>query len=176
MPSVPSGLPKRLRRSRSNPDPIASASLQPYGSFRYKHTRSLSLICRIEVDNILTFGSNVSLRNRRVYPLLPPPRPPFSHRRLCICGGSYHIFDDTAAVFFGWLFLTSAHSEPRSTSCHLDTKRGRKQKRPVLTHTDHGKHEKANGARSLKNVSRLCISTSLKARFDKRMQPHSMPV
>ena len=25
-----------------------------------------------------------------------------------------------------------------------------KQKRPVLTHTDHGKHQKANGARSLK--------------------------
>ena len=82
--------------------PIASASLQPYGSFRYKHTRSLSLICRIEVDNILTFGSNVSLRNGRVYPLLPPPRPPFSRRRLCICGGSYHISDDTATVFFGW--------------------------------------------------------------------------
>ena len=40
---------------------IASASLQPYGSFRHKHTRSLSLICRIEVDNILTVGSNVSL-------------------------------------------------------------------------------------------------------------------
>ena len=51
-----------------------------------------------------------------------------------------------------------------------------KQKRPVLTHTDHGKHQKANGARSLKNVPRLCISTSLKARFDKRMQAHSMPV
>ena len=43
--------------------PITSASLQPYGSFRYKHTRSLSLICRIEVDNILAYGSNVSLRN-----------------------------------------------------------------------------------------------------------------
>ena len=50
-----------------------------------------------------------------------------------------------------------------------------KQKRPVLTHTDHGKHQKANGTRSLKNVPRLCISTSLKARFDKRMQTHSMP-
>ena len=78
--------------------PIASASLQPYGSFRHKHTRSLSLICRVEVDNILTFGSNVSLRNGQVYPLLPPPRPPFSRRRLCICGGSHHIFDDTARV------------------------------------------------------------------------------
>ena len=54
--------------------------------------------------------------------------------------------------------------------------RGRKQKRPVLTHTDHGKHQKANGARSLKNVPRLCISTSLNASFDKRMQAHSMPV
>ena len=78
--------------------PFASASLQPYGSFRHKHTRSLSLICRIEVDNILTYGSNVSLRNGRVYPLLPPPRPPFSRRRLCICGGSFHISDDTARV------------------------------------------------------------------------------
>ena len=39
-----------------------------------------------------------------------------------------------------------------------------KTKRPVLTHADHGKHRKANGARSLKNVPRLCISTSLKAR------------
>ena len=77
---------------------IASASLQPYGSFRHKHTRSLSLICRVEVDNILTFGSNVSLRNGQVYPLLPPPRPPFSRRRLCICGGSFHIFDYTARV------------------------------------------------------------------------------
>ena len=77
---------------------IASASLQPYGSFRHKHPRSLSLICRIEVDNILTLGSNVSLRNGRVYPLLPPPRPPFSRRRLCICGGSFHISDDTARV------------------------------------------------------------------------------
>ena len=82
--------------------PIASASLQPYGSFRHKHTRSLSLICRVEVDNILTFGSNVSLRNGQVYPLLPPPRPPFSRRRLCICGGSHHISDDTAAAVFGW--------------------------------------------------------------------------
>lgn len=54
--------------------------------------------------------------------------------------------------------------------------RGENKKRPVLTHTDHGKHQKANGARSLKNVPRLCISTSLKARFDKRMQTHSMPV
>ena len=81
---------------------IASASLHPYGSFRHKHTRSLSLTCRIEVDNILTVGSNVSLRNGRVYPLLPPPRPPFSRWRLCICGGSYHISDDTATVFFGW--------------------------------------------------------------------------
>lgn len=77
---------------------IASASLQPYGSFRHKHTRSLSLTCRIEVDNILAFGSNVSLRNGRVYPLLPPPRPPFSRRRLCICGGSFHISDDTARM------------------------------------------------------------------------------
>ena len=39
--------------------------------------------------------------------------------------------------------------------------RGENKKRPVLTHTDHGKHQKANGARSLKNVPRLCISTSL---------------
>ena len=39
---------------------------------------------------------------------------------------------------------------PAQTSCHLGTKRERKQKRPVLTHTDHGKHQKANGARSLK--------------------------
>ena len=60
--------------------------------------RCLYLICRIEVDNILTLGSNVSLRNGRVYPLLPPPRPPFSRRRLCICGGSYHTSDDTARV------------------------------------------------------------------------------
>ena len=44
------------------------------------------------------------------------------------------------------------------TSCHLGTKRGGKQKSPVLTHTDHGKHQKANGAHSLKNVPRLCIS------------------
>ena len=86
------------KQSRS----IASASLQPYGIFRHKHTRSLSLICRIEVDNILAFGSNVSLRNGRVYPLLPPPLPPFYRRRLCICGGSFHTSDDTAAVFFGW--------------------------------------------------------------------------
>ena len=71
--------------------------------------------------------------------LLPPPRPPFSRRRLCICGGSYHISDDTAAVFFGWLLLTSARSEPRSTSCQDGTKRGgRKQKRPVLLHTGYG--------------------------------------
>ena len=52
------------------------------------------------VDNILT-RSDISLRNGRVYPLLPPPRPPFSRRRLCICGGSYHISDDTAAAVFG---------------------------------------------------------------------------
>lgn len=37
-------------------------------------------------------------RNGQVYPLLPPPLPPFSRRRLCICGGSYHISDDTARV------------------------------------------------------------------------------
>ena len=177
MPSVPSGLPKRLRRSRSNPNPIASASLQPYGSFRYKHTRSLSLICRVEVDNILTFGSNVSLRNGRVYPLLPPPRPPFSRRRLCICGGSYHIFPTILPPCFSGgnfsLRLTLSRGQPRAK---MARSAGRKQKRPVLTHTDHGKHQKANGARSLKNVPRLCISTSLKARFDKRMQSHSMPV
>ena len=119
--------------------PIASASLQPYGSFRYKHTRSLSLTCRIEVDNILTVGSNVSLRNGRVYPLLPPPQPPFPRRRLCICGGSCHISDDTAAVFFGWLVLTSAHSEPRSTSHQDGTKRGEKTKK-TRTYT-HGSRE-----------------------------------
>ena len=90
--------PQKAATEQKQYKPIASASLQPYGSFRYKHTRSLYLICRVEVDNILTYGSNVSLCNGRVYPLLPPPRPPFSRRRLCICGGSFHIFDDTARV------------------------------------------------------------------------------
>ena len=72
-------------------------------------------------------------------PLLPPPRPPFYRRRLCICGGSYHIYDDTAAVFFGWSLLTSAHSEPRSTSCQDGTKRGEKTKK-TRTYT-HGSRE-----------------------------------
>ena len=121
--------PQKAASEQKQSNPIASASLQPYGSFRHKHTRGLSLICRVEVDNILNYGSNVSLRNGRVYPLLPPPRPPFSLRRLCICGGSYHISDDTAAVFFGWQLLTSAHFEPRSTSRHLGTKRREKTKK-----------------------------------------------
>ena len=73
---------------------------------------------------------------------------------LGVCGGSYHISDGTAAVFFGWFLLASAHSEPRSTLCHLGTKRGEKnKKRPVLLHTGYGeKHQKANGTCSLKKV------------------------
>ena len=206
MPSVPSGLPKRLHQSRSNPTQLPLHPCNLTASFRHKHTRSLSLICRIEVDNILTFGSNVSLCNGRVYPLLPPPRPPFSRRRLCICGGSFHISDDTAQVVILSMWskrsltirclLFSQKYQPilinlqnvynffsvafeiylRQPRAKMARSTGRKQKRPVLTHTDHGKHQKANGARSLKNVPRLCISTSLNARFDKRMQPHSMPV
>ena len=68
-------------------------------------------------------------------PLLPPPRPPFSRRRLCICGGSFHTSDDTAAVFFGWLLLTSAHSDPRSTSRQDGTKRGGENKKDPYLHT-----------------------------------------
>ena len=43
----------------------------------------------------------LSIRNAsraHILSLLPPPRPPFSRRRLCICGDSYHISDDTAQV------------------------------------------------------------------------------
>ena len=87
-----------------------------------------------------------------IYPTILPP---------CFSGGNFS------------LRLTLSRGQPRAI---LARRAERKQKRPVLTHTDHGKHQKANGARSLKNVPRLCISTSLKARFDKRMQPHSMPV
>ncbi len=145
--------PLKAAAEQKQSTPIASASLQPYGSFRHKHTRSLSLICRIEVDNILTVGSNVSLRNGRVYPLLPPPRPPFSRRRLCICGGSYHISDDTAAVFSGGDFslrLTLSQGQSRAI---LARSAERKQKRPVLSHTGYGeKHQKANGTCSLKKV------------------------
>ena len=160
--------------------PIASASLQPYGSFRYKHTRSLSLICLIEVDNILAFGSNVSLRNGQLYPLLPPPLPPFYRRRLCICGAIIiyptilpvwsfcprgvktsslfvaYFFHKNSNRFCGIykMFIFDLQALLEITRTNLVPRwhevRERKQKRPVLTHTDHGKHQKANGARSLK--------------------------
>ena len=191
MPSVPSGLPKRLRRSRSNPTQ-ASASLQPYGSFRHKYTRSLSLICRVEVDNILTFGSNVSLRNGRVYPLLPPPRPPFSRRRLCICGGSIHITMTlpersfcprgvkTPSLFVAYffcknsnrfcriykMFIFSLVAHLKSTCANLVPRwhevRRENKKDPYLHTRITGNTKKRTAHVRLKNVPRLCISTSLK--------------
>ena len=86
-------------------------------------------------------------------PLLPPLRPPFSRRRLCICGGSYHISDDTAAVFSGGDFslrLALSRGQPRAK---MARNAGSKQKRPVLLHTGYGeKHQKANGTCSLKKV------------------------
>ena len=147
----------------------------------FAHTFTNTAYCRLSatrfyVDNILT-RSDISLCNDQricrcyrlrdllslvggyvfvgaviIYPTILPP---------CFSGGNFS------------LRLTLSRGQPRAK---MARSAGRKQKRPVLTHTDHGKHQKANGARSLKNVPRLCISTSLKARFDKRMQPHSMPV
>ena len=63
-----------------------------------------------------------------------------------------------------------------TTSCHLGTKCEEKTKK-TRTYT-HGSRETPKSERRTfaKNVPRLCISTSLKARFDKRMQAHSMPV
>ena len=53
--------------------------------------------------------------------------------------------------------------------------RGENKKDPYL-HTRITENTKKRTAHvRLKNVPRLCISTSLKARFDKRMQVHSMP-
>ena len=66
------------------------------GTQRIAHARN-TLICGQYPHSLGYFPMQRALK----FSSLPPPRPPFSRRRLCICGGSYHISDDTAAVFFG---------------------------------------------------------------------------
>ena len=83
---------------------------------------------------------------------------------------------------FWWIFkmfiisLVSHLNFNRASLVHLGTKHGEKTKK-TRTYT-HGSRETPKSERRTfaKNVPRLCISTSLKARFDKRMQMHSMPI
>ena len=107
--------------------------LRPHGTAEHGVLQALcnTLLCGQYPHSLGYFPMQRALN----FSLLPPPRPPFSRRRLCICGGSFHTSDDTAAVFFGWLLLTSAHSDPRSTSRQDGTKRGGENKKDPYLHT-----------------------------------------
>ena len=74
--------------------------LRPHGTAEHGVLQALcnTLLCGQYPHSLGYFPMQRALN----FSLLPPPRPPFSRRRLCICGGSYYIPDDTAAVFFGW--------------------------------------------------------------------------